>query len=617
MTALLALTGRAAGIRYGLEPRTTIGRASDSTIQLLDDAVSRHHLCIEARDDVHFVEDLGSANGSTLDGQPLTARVALRPGQLIGVGATTFVYAPRLDYVVGEDADVIVDERSATVAEREVPVAGDESSPEAALAADAVLTTLADALHTRGRVQLLGAALVVVAERLGAQRAMVLTREEGRRARVRASFGAGPITISRTVVDRVYDDRRAVHSANAADDVSFEGGVSLAAGEVRSLLAAPLLASGRVVGMVHLDRRDRGGFGEGALKAFVPLANTLALVLLAEDGIEALGRRARAEHEVEAPDVVAESAAMKRVVDEAQRAARSTATVLVTGPTGSGKEVVARLVHAASDRADRPFVAVNCGALVASLEESELFGHEKGAFTGADRQRVGLFEAADGGTLFLDEIGDTSRATQVKLLRALQERAIFRVGGTKPIAVDVRIVAATSRRLEEAIAAKDFREDLFFRLSVVRIEVPPLAARAEDVVPLARAFVARTCRAGGILPKRLHADAEAMLERYPWPGNVRELANLVERVVILADADELLPADLPLELWTEGDVAARATARADTLSEAVGRVERAMILRAIARTGAVKTAVADALGISRVTLDAKLRAHDIPWPKRR
>ncbi len=179
----------------------------------------------------------------------------------------------------------------------------------------------------------------------------------------------------------------------------------------------------------------------------------------------------------------------------------------------------------------------------------------------------------------------------------------------------MRIVAATSRRLEEAVAAGDFREDLFFRLSVVRVDVPALAARPEDVVPLARAFVRRHCAAGGLPDKRLDAEVEALLVAHAWPGNVRELENLVERLVILSEGDTITPADLPLDLWTGGDVAAAATARADTLQEAVERLERAMILRAIARTGAVKTAVADALGISRVTLDKKLKRLAIDWPR--
>jgi DNA-binding NtrC family response regulator len=609
VTVLLALTGRAAGIRYTLEDETTIGRASDCTIQLLDDAVSRRHAVIRA-DDGFTIEDLDSANGTVVDGAPLEGKKRLAPGDLIGIGATTFAFEPSLDYVRGEGADVIVDDGAATRHDQVVAVDGSETSDRADRTAAVLLGRLASAL-SEGE-DLLGFGLKSIAEHFSAERAFVLVGSGAARA-VKASYGPGPITVSRTVVERVFEERCAIASANAAEDRRFEGGVSLAAGGVRALLAAPLVASGSVVGLVHLGASRP--FADDALDALVPLANVLALVCLAQDGLGEAARRAKSRHRVEAPAVIAESAAMKRVLDQARRAASAEATVLITGPTGAGKEVVARTVHTSSPRADGPFVAVNCGALVDTLEESELFGHLEGAFTGASRDKVGLFEAANGGTLFLDEIGDTTRATQVKLLRALQEKVVFRVGASRPTPVDVRIVAATSRRLEEAVAGGDFREDLFFRLSVVRLDVPPLASRPEDVVPLARAFVARFCRAGGVADKRLDSEVETLLASHTWPGNVRELENLVERLVILADGDVIRPEDLPLELWTAGDVAAAATARADTLAEAVQRLERAMILRAMARTGAVKTAVADALQISRVTLDKKIERLGIPWPK--
>ncbi len=464
---------------------------------------------------------------------------------------------------------------------------------------------------------LVGDALAVVAERFAAERAFVLSAEKGKRRRVVASFGAGPITVSRTVVDRVLSQREGIVSADAAEDVAFSGGVSLLAGGIRSLLAAPLVLDGRAIGMVHLDRRRKDAYGPADLEALIPLANGLALVLLASEGLAALRRRARAEHRIEAPAVIGSGAAMVRSLEAARRAAESDTTVLLTGETGAGKEVLASLIHAESPRREGPFVAVNCGALPESLQESELFGHEKGAFTGADQEKVGLFEAAGDGTLFLDEIGETSRATQVKLLRALQERVIFRVGGTRPIEIDVRIVAATSRNLEDMIAKQAFREDLYFRLKVVHLKVPPLRERLEDVPALAEHFLGKCARSAGLPNKRLAPELIEALGRYAWPGNVRELSNVIERLVILSEEDEIGLKDLPADLLAGRAVARAAIQRAGTLAEAVAEVEREMILRAMARTGGVKSAVADALGISRVTLDAKLRTHGIGWNTRK
>jgi DNA-binding NtrC family response regulator len=302
-------------------------------------------------------------------------------------------------------------------------------------------------------------------------------------------------------------------------------------------------------------------------------------------------------------EAVVASDAMRRVFSLARRAARSRATVLVTGESGTGKELVARAVHYFSARVDGPFVALNCRAVAPTLLDSELFGHDKGAFTGAERARAGLFEQADGGTLFLDEIGDVSAEFQARLLRVLQEREVRRVGSTQVRSVDVRVVAASQQDLLAEVAAGRFREDLYYRLAVVPIPLPPLRERVEDVLPLAHHFLARYARELRSDIRGWTAEVEAWLLTHDWPGNVRELDNLMERAVALAEGEEialddlLLPPDAP-----------RAGA---TLAEALEVATTRHLRAVLAECGGVKAEAARRLGIDRTTLFRLLKRHDL------
>jgi len=304
--------------------------------------------------------------------------------------------------------------------------------------------------------------------------------------------------------------------------------------------------------------------------------------------------------------IVAVSDGMQQVLDLARRAAASRATVLVEGESGTGKEVVARAIHLHSDRVGAPFVAVNCKAFSAGVLESELFGHDKGAFTGAARAREGVFERAHRGTLLLDEIGEVEANFQAKLLRVLQEREVLRVGGATPRAVDVRLVAATNRDLRSDVAAGRFREDLWYRLAVVVIRIPPLRERRDDVLPLARAFFARACAEQGRPLDGWTDEVEAWLLAHAWPGNVRELENCVERGVVLARGDVI-------EL---GDVAmpgARGAGRevGGTLQEHLDRAAAERIRQALAEAGGVKQDAARILGVERTTLYRLIKRYGI------
>ncbi len=305
------------------------------------------------------------------------------------------------------------------------------------------------------------------------------------------------------------------------------------------------------------------------------------------------------------------SETMRRVLDLALRVAKVGSTALITGESGVGKERIARLVHDESPRAGRPFVAVNCGAVTETLLESELFGHARGAFTGADRERPGLFEAANGGTLFLDEIGEISAGMQVKLLRALQEREVRRVGENRARAVDVRVVAATNRSLADEVAAGRFRQDLFYRLRVIELRIPPLRERADDVLPLARVFLAETARRMGRKVTGFTPRAADQLLRYDWPGNVRELQNAVEHAVALCEGSRVDVDDLPEELR-----AAMPRPRPTGKTRPLDEVEREYILAAVEGAGGNRTRAAAELGIGLATLKRKLRRYGAGAPPR-
>ena len=311
--------------------------------------------------------------------------------------------------------------------------------------------------------------------------------------------------------------------------------------------------------------------------------------------------------------LVGRSPAMRRVYDVVRQIADTTATVLITGESGTGKELIARAIHRQGGRRDRPFVAVNCAALPAELLESELFGHERGAFTGAHARKLGKFEVAHTGTLLLDEIGSLRLDLQPKLLRALQEREIERVGGSRAIGIDVRIIAATNADLRQAVAAGRFREDLFYRLHVVPIAVPPLRHRREDVAPLARHFMAKYARQFAKTVTDLSPGALGALERYHWPGNVRELENIIARSVALASEPIVQLDQIPLDVAL---APAEATAEDQlNLREARHDVERLLILRALDRARGNQTVAARLLGMHRNTLLVKLAQLGLRAPE--
>src|SRR5689334_19816501 len=380
-----------------------------------------------------------------------------------------------------------------------------------------------------------------------------------------------------------------------------------------------------IVMTAHSDLGSAVSAYEGGAFEYLPkpfdIDQAVALVRRAAHANSQIGGDSSAMPKI--PELLGRAPAMQQVFRAIGRLARSSVTVLITGESGTGKELVARALHEHSPRAGRPFIALNTAAIPADLLESELFGHERGAFTGADAQRRGRFEQADGGTLFLDEIGDMSTPLQTRLLRVLAEGEFYRVGGQTPIRVDVRVIAASHQDLKDRVTRGLFREDLYHRLNVIRIELPPLAARAEDVPELLEHYIAAAAHELGVEAKTLSPDALAKLSSYSWPGNVRELVNLCRRLSVLAPGREVHVEDLPAELasaaaagprdadWAAalGSWAERAAASGTQplLDEALPEFERVLIRAALKRTQGHRQEAAKLLGWGRNTLTRKLK----------
>jgi Nif-specific regulatory protein len=392
------------------------------------------------------------------------------------------------------------------------------------------------------------------------------------------------------------------------DGAFYEGIDAISRFRTHALMAAPMIVDGEVIGVVEVLNRIEGTFTPTdleLLKVFANLAATGARNAQDHD-------RLRQQHQLlcdevlRGDEIIGDSKAIREVRALCERVAPSPTSVLLLGETGTGKELFAKYIHNISPRADKPFVTVHCAAFAETLLESEIFGHEKGAFTGAVSQHVGRFELADGGTIFLDEVGEIPLATQVKLLRVLQEHSFERVGGSTTITCDVRVVTATHRDLKKQIERGAFRDDLFYRLNVFPITVPPLRIRTEDIPRLAEYVTARAAERTSRRPPRIAPVALEMLTRYKWPGNVRELQNIMERAVLMCDGDTIDMGDLPAE------ITGRATA--DNQQEEQGTLrgfERAMIVKALEECDWNQSHAARTLGISRDNLRYRIKKYKI------
>jgi Nif-specific regulatory protein len=374
--------------------------------------------------------------------------------------------------------------------------------------------------------------------------------------------------------------------------------VSLIAASSRSVLCVPLIVLERVLGVIYLDSDDpTTRFDENHLQLLTAVAAISAVAIENVRNFERLqNENARLMNDVDIEhNMVGESPLLQRVYQLISKVAPTDSTVLISGESGTGKELAARAIHRNSKRADKPFIAVNCAALAESLLESELFGHEKGAFTGALLQKKGRLELADSGTIFLDEIGDLSAALQTKLLRVLQEREFERVGGNRTIKIDVRVLAATNRDLEDAMVRGSFRRDLYFRLNVVNLKMPTLRERREDIPLLANYFARKYGDKCNRVVFGISPDARRLLMNYEWPGNVRELENAIERAIVLGTTDHILPDDLPeVVVEFQGHVSGES---GSNYHEQVVQMKRKMIIDAVKQANGNYTAAARLLNL--------------------
>jgi Nif-specific regulatory protein len=594
---------------------TSLGRGDDVTYTIDHMSVSRHHCDLLEEDGVFRVRDNESTNGTLVNGVRVHDRV-LQHGDSITLGTSTFLFLLEEDAPPATDitlTDLVID--SGTVELR-----GDKSSylrPSAALAGadvravrafEILLKLITNAQASQSLAVLEEHALKLLMEEIPAGAAtIVLTTgysDEIFSMLGRRADGSQNILVSRTVLARVLRDKTPILNNDVQEAITDAR--SLIDSETRSLLCVPLVSGTRAYGAIYMTAEASGLFDEFHLQLLTAAAALLAMPLEKARQVEWLtseNRRLNSDID-DNHRLIGNGEAMKKVYDFIARVAPAGSTVLIRGESGTGKELIAHALHRNSQRANAPFIVVNCAVLKGELLESELFGHEKGAFTSAVAQRKGKFEIADGGTIFLDEIAELAPELQVKLLRVLQEFEFERVGGTRPLKVDVRVIAATDRDLEEAMRQERFRPELYYRLNVVSIESPALRRRAEDIVPLANYFTARYAGRYNNRVRGISAEAEACLKRYDWPGNVRELQNAIERAVVLSDSDLILPEDLPESVL---DVRPPSDDSAASFHRSVREVKRQKIQSALKQADGNVAEAARLLGVNRTYLHRLIR----------
>jgi len=612
---LVLLSSPRSGQTFPVRPDgLSIGRHPDNRLLVTDRAASRFHCVVEPADGRFRLRDLESRQGTFVNGRPIREHL-LEEGDLVAVADLLLLFQT-------EETESVEASRGESVA---VIGGGSFSArttihlpPQDALRTRPDFQTLvriAGVLQAaRSTEELARGLLEQVLAAVPGDRAALLLVDRGS-AEIAATFAADrrqvsgdPFPVSRTVVQAVLCDGVTLRAEDVLLEERLAGADSLRADRIRSLLAVPLVHLDRVLGLLYVDVLALGEparpLDEGHLQILAALGGVAAGALASVRQMEWLDEENRRLTASLVSDMVGESPRMREVYRLLARMAASDSTVLLRGESGTGKEVAARTLHKASPRADKPFVAVNCATLSETLLESELFGHEKGAFTGAVARKIGKAEAADGGTLFLDELGEIPLPLQSKLLRFLQERELDRVGGTHPIRVDVRVVAATNRDLEKAIREGTFREDLYYRLNVITLHLPPLRERREDVSLLASHFAARISQRLGRPTAGFTPEARACLQRYDWPGNVRELANAVERALVLGEGDLIRPEDLPETVLESG---AAPEVSLGQYHEAIQETKKRLIRGAVAEAGGNITKAAARLGLQATYLHRLIR----------
>jgi transcriptional regulator with GAF, ATPase, and Fis domain len=632
MATLLAIRGPITGARINLDAESTrIGRTTSSDIAIPDAVVSRTHAIIRRQGHAWLLEDCDSQAGTLLNGNKLKGVAALSPNDEIRIGHSIFLFDSEFDLQNADFTDNSVffsSVQDETVAL--APVATLDSGPRpgeenAARQGLELLTELGE-LFDSSRVPF-GDALKATLGRMGrlmmADVSLLMMYDFGaKRLRASVAIAKGDVLADQSVLRKVFSERKAILLSDKPEAGYHPAMKAPKSPTVRSLVAAPLVVDDSCLGLVYFERQELDAYTLKDLRLVQSLGKLLAVFVEARQRAEAL--TLKTNFQKSDSQVIGGSPRFRKTLDMVRRVADTPSSVLLVGETGTGKELIAAEVHRLSEagRTGRPYVAINCAAIPESLFESELFGHEKGSFTGAHRMRQGYVEQAHGGTLFLDEIGELSLQLQPKLLRFLQEHTFMRVGGTRVLRADVRVIAATNRDLAALVSEGRFREDLYHRLAVLPVEIPPLRERREDIRMLSEHFTQVFARAMARNIVGISDEATILLEKHEWPGNVRELANALERAVLLCDGKIILPRHLLLPRST-GAGATSGTASAPVAMDStrilsgsgggtkylsLEEIEKAHIYRVLDAQHGNQVKAAEVLGIHRNTLRKKL--HD-------
>ena len=614
---LVGIGGPVEGGIFALEDEDiSIGRDRANSLTIEDGSVSRRHCSIRKLAPDRFeIRDLGSRNGTAVNRLPVTKRL-LGHGDEIRIGECHFVFllsesnerANLVSVQFDDDSPDTLTYHSLRPEDNRLELHGSPDELAARLRVSgslAVLIQLGTGIHmARGTKEIASDSMERIFEAIPADRGGVLLFE-----------GTGEEPAYAYFRER---DRRPNPKMHAYGEIVTKvrrDGISILANLLSpegptQVLGAPILSHDKIIGLIYLEANNPGvPFDDEHLQLVTAIAGILGMPFENARRLEWLEGESRRLHEAAdiEHEMIGAGPRMREVFQLVAKVAPAGATILIRGESGTGKELVARAIHRNSSRAGKPFVAINCAALTESLLESELFGHERGAFTGAITQKRGKLEIADQGTLFLDEVGELPMAFQTKLLRVLQEREFERVGGTRPIRVDVRLIAATNRDLESAIATNGFRKDLYYRLNVVSLTMPSLRDRREDIALLARHFTAKHGKRAKRKLAGLSAEALTCLEAYDWPGNVRELENAVERAIVLGSTDLIVPEDLPEAILET----APASRLAGGYHETVREQKKRSILAALEQTGGKYTEAAKLLGVHPNYLHRLVRNLDL------
>jgi Nif-specific regulatory protein len=603
---LLALSGPLRKTEFSLEVTVCIGSASSSAIRLQDAAVSPQHCRIAVENGRFILTDLESTAGTFVNGMPV-AQCELDSGDQIAVGDSVFLFQTDVSRAISNPLqldDQLAEKPPLQEIHREGLLYLNPESLAALPQSErlsrnlSALLRISAAIGTIRDVQSVQWALLgMIFDVIPAERgAVILVKDSSLEilshvAWDRAAGPDQPVHVSQALLRKVIEERvfllEAGSAANAGQQIPSA-----------SVLCVPLVAAHSPIGIIYLESTNPSTpFTEDDLQLASAIAGLAAIAIENARQFESLGienQQLRAQASLE-HDMVGRSSRMREVYQFIERVAPSDATVLICGESGTGKELAARAIHNNSNRKSHPFVALNCAAISETLLESELFGHEKGAFTSAIAQKKGMIEVAEGGSLFLDEIGELSPILQAKLLRVLQEREFTRVGGTRSIKINVRFLAATNKDLQRAVKEEKFRADLFHRLNVISLVLPPLREHAEDIPVLAEYFAARYAKRCNRVLRGISPAARASLQSYTWPGNVRELENAMERAVVIGSSDMILPEDLPEPLL---ETSSPGTGETPTkYHNAIRNLKKQLIMEALDQADGSFTQAAKILGV--------------------